>query len=197
MAAGQGVVLISLSVIRLTHVLPGADLPDALRRGVQRFAVFADVLQIVMGTVCCVLPAIADEAQLGDVALLGLLAGFTGLNVCVNIVVRVVLQRAERQWDLELEEAANHGDAQAAACKRNRDVVAEGRRRGSDVSGPRDVSRAALEAAERAVRGGGPSGNAIHNREAQGARNGGHGQSPASAGNGGTVANDRLHVSRP
>ena len=214
MASGQGVVLISLSVIRLTHMLPGADLPDALRSRVQGPAVFADALQIVMGAVCCVLPAIADEAQLGDVGLLGLLAGFTGVNVCVNIVVRVVLQRAERQWDLELEAAAEHGDKQAAACKRNRDALVDAytHRRGSDASRPRATSRASLEAAERAVRGGGPSGNAIHEREANARQRHGGSRSNTSAdaesgahaspshevrSNSHVVATDRLHVVRP
>ena len=108
------------------HMLPGHDLPEDRRRWPRGFAVSADVLQIVMGVIAWLLPLMADDSQLSDTAMLGVLAAFAALNVTVNIAVRVVVQRAERAWCRELHSKAEHGDKTATSQLHDRAVAAVG-----------------------------------------------------------------------
>lgn len=159
--------LIALSIIRLTHVLPGHDLPEDRRRWVRTFAVSADVLQIAMGIVAWLLPLMADDSQLSDTALLGVLAAFALVNVSVNIAVAVAVQRAETMWCRELHSKADHGDKDATMTLHDREVAAETDHMAldgfaldavtdSDRSSVRELARAAVRASRSASTPAGP-----------------------------------------
>ena len=115
-SAGQGTLLICLSVIRLLHALPGSHLPPLYRRKVARTAILVDTVQILMGVVACVLPAVTTRAELSDEGLMLILAAFAMLNVVANVWFSMSVARTEEQAKQELENEAEHGDRAAEAA---------------------------------------------------------------------------------
>ena len=103
-----------MSIIRYSHVLPGADLPPQPRARIRRMAVAADAFQVVCGVAAGLLPAYVSQRHLSDEQLLLILAVIMLFNVSFNIFIRVKVRDAERVVDAELESAARGGDKQAA-----------------------------------------------------------------------------------
>lgn len=113
LAGALGVQLISLSLIRIAHVPPGADLPDEFGAKPFRMAMAADTTQIVFGIIGCCLPAMFDKDEMSNEAMMGTLAAFAFGNMLFNVFVRRVLESSVQAADEK--EAADEALARLAA----------------------------------------------------------------------------------
>ena len=79
------------------------------RRKVARTAILVDTVQILMGVVACVLPAVTTRAELSDEGLMLILAAFAMLNVVANVWLSYFVATTEACVRGELREGVRRG----------------------------------------------------------------------------------------